>query len=229
MTSWREIIKSAPPAPHYRFDTEYWRTRFFVICAISEKLPMFKAEEDALELMDYYYSLSGDLHLVITPENDLDECLEAVSKGVRDIADNPWRRCYSDEKQRKIIIPGLFGELDDVMHKVVPWCRVSAAYLVDVDDGHITPFSKADMDRCDDADECHNKLGELRIVEAQIIHASSHPEEWEDILACKDESMLFDLWYSLRTPASDCLREGALERWHMALDEAEDFLAGKGY
>lgn len=41
--------------------------------------------------------------------------------------------------------------------------------------------------------------------------------------------MLFDLWYSLRTPASDCLREGALERWHMALDEAEDFLAGKGY
>ena len=229
MTTWKEILDSAPPVPQYKFSLMYWPNNFFKVNAVVQEIPLFKEEEDALEVMEHYYSLSGDLHLVITPESDLDECLEAVSKGVRDIADNPWRRCHSDEERREIVIPGLFGDLDDVVHKAVPWCRVSAAYLVDVDDGHITPFSKADIDMCDDASECHNRLGELRIVEAQIILASSNPKEWEDILACRDESMLFDLWYSLRTPASDCLREGALERWHMALDEAEGFLAGKGY
>ena len=229
MTTWKEILESAPPVPQYKFSLMYWHDNFFKVNAVMQEIPLFKEEEDALEVMEHYYSLSGDLHLVITPESDFDECLWAVNWSVCDITGNPCRRCYSDKERREIVIPGLLDDLDDVVHWAVPWYRVSAAYLEDVDDGHITPFSKADIDRCDDANECHNRLGELRFVEAQIIHASSNPDEWEDILASGDESMLFDLWYSLRTPASDCLRGGALERWHMTLDEAEDFLAGKGY
>lgn len=182
-----------------------------------------------MEVMDYYYNLSGDLHLVIAPENDLDECLWAINWSVCDITGNPHRRCLSDRERREVIIPGLLGDLDDVVHKAVPWCRVSAAYLVDVDDEHVTPISKEDIDRWDDACECHEMLGTLRVTEAQIAHAGTRPDEWEVVMASRDESMLFDLWYSLRTPASDYLRDGALERWHMTLSEAEDFLTGKGY